>query len=79
MKNFLLALSFVYGIGVSTVSSYYLFIADLPQLDYAVRVGAKDAEMRHRINVATDGTWVLLGNIISVIALAGFNRRQKDS
>ena len=71
MKNFLLSLSAIYGIGVSAVSAYGMFGIDLPALEHAVQVGATNAEQRHRLNVGFEGNWLLLGNLITVVSIAG--------
>lgn len=74
MKNLIFSVFFVYGLGVSTISIYWGLAKDMPALEYALKVGNNDAEMRHRINVFADGTWVLLGNLITVAALSGLRR-----
>ena len=71
MKNLLLSFSAIYGIGVSVVSAYGIFGVDLPQLEHAVQVGATNAEQRHRLNVGFEGNWLLLGNLITVVSIAG--------
>ncbi len=71
MKNLLLFLSAIYGIGASAVSAYGLFAIDLPQLEHAVQVGATNAEQRHRLNVGFEGNWLLLSNLITVVSIAG--------
>ena len=71
MKNFLLSLSAIYGIGVSAISAYGIFGIDLPELEHAVQVGATHAEQRHRLNVGFEGNWLLLGNVITVVSIAG--------
>lgn len=74
MKNLLLVLSAIYGVGVSTVSFYGLFALDLPALEHAVVNGSERAEVRHRLNVAAEGNWILLGNIITVMSIVGLKR-----
>jgi len=76
MKHIIFSFFFVYGIGVSAISVYWGLSKDMPALEYAVKVQDVDAEMRHRINVFADGTWVLLGNLITVGALAGMKRKE---
>ena len=71
MKNILFSLAAIYGIGVSTISAYGLFLLDMPALEYAVESKDQNAELRHRINVFADGTWLLLGNLITITALLG--------
>jgi hypothetical protein len=38
-------------------------------LENAVQNGAQNAEMRHRTNIAAEGTWFLLGNIIAIAGI----------
>lgn len=73
MKNFLLACSFTFGIAVTTASAYW-GVTDMNQLNKAYQLSDGRAELRHRLNVMADGTWLLLGNIISVISLCGMNK-----
>lgn len=79
MKNILLALFSVYGIGVSSVALYWGLAKDMPALEHAVSVQNNNAELRHRINVFADGTWILLGNIITVGSLAAMKRSDTPS
>lgn len=79
MKNLLLALFSIYGIGVSSVALYWGLAKDMPALEHAVSVQNYNAELRHRINVFADGTWILLGNIITVSSLAGMKRNGTPS
>ena len=74
MKNFLLSVCAVYGVSVSCVAAYGFFKIDLPQLEKAVSFGSERAEVRHRINVHAEGNWILFGNIITTIAIAGIKR-----
>jgi|DEB0MinimDraft_10_1074344.scaffolds.fasta_scaffold80431_2 hypothetical protein len=75
MKNFVLTLFALYGIGASAVSFYGMFFLDLPALDQAVATNAENAELRHRLNVSAEGNWILLGNLITVVAISGMSRR----
>ena len=77
MKNFLLISAAMYGIGVSLVSAYGLFFLDMPQLENAVASGSDRAELRHRLNVAAEGNWILFGNLITVISI-GFLSPKKS-
>ena len=74
MKNIVLSIFCVYWLGVSAVSLYWGLLKDMPALEQAVKVGSQNAEMRHRINVFADGTWVLLGNLITVASLIGISK-----
>ena len=73
MKNFLLVLFMLYGGTISSVFLYHGFL-DMKMLNSAFESGHEHAELRHRINVSADGTWILLGNIITLIALASYHR-----
>jgi len=75
LKNLLLTLSCLYGLGVSATSLYWGLFKDLPALEYAVQVQDTNAELRHRINVFADGTWLLLGNLITVSALSRIKKK----
>ena len=75
MKNLFLTLCALYGIVVSSVSLYWGLAKDMPALEYAVHVENKNAELRHRINVFADGTWLLLGNLITVISVSSMKRK----
>ncbi len=74
MKNLLLTLAAFYGAGVSLVSGYGLFNIDMPALEHAVASGSSNAELRHRLNVAAEGNWILLGNLITVASIVGIKR-----
>lgn len=78
MKNIVLSFFCIYGIGVSSLSIYWGLAQDMPALEHAVKVKNHDAEMRHRINVFADGTWVLLGNLVTVAALTGIKKCRCD-
>jgi hypothetical protein len=79
MKNVLLSLFATYGIVVSTVSLHWGLAKDMPALEHAVKVNNTDAELRHRINVFADGTWLLLGNLITVVSVSSMEgKRQID-
>jgi hypothetical protein len=73
MKNFLLSLSALYGVAASAISVYGMFVLDMPALEQAVKSGATNAELRHRLNVSAEGNWILLGNLITVVSIAGMS------
>ena len=77
MKNVCLGLFATYGIVVSSVSLYWGLAKDMPALEHAVRVEHKNAELRHRINVFADGTWLLLGNLITVMSISSIKQKDK--
>lgn len=77
MKNLLFSLFALYGVGVSVVSAYGLFVIDMPALEHSVAVKSKNAELRHRINVAAEGNWILAGNLITVISLSQIRRSDR--
>jgi hypothetical protein len=75
MKKIFFSLVFLYGVlGSAFVAKET--VRDMALLENAVRNGYEHAEMRHRMNVAAEGNWFLLGNLI---AIAGaFGLCQKD-
>ena len=77
MKNCFLGLFATYGIVVSSVSLYWGLAKDMPALEHAVRVEHKNAELRHRINVFADCTWLLIGNLITVISISSIKQKEK--
>ena len=79
MRNFLLVLFSVYGVGVSSISLYWGLAKDMPALEHAVQVENKNAELRHRINVFADGTWLLLGNVITTISISSIKRKEQKA
>lgn len=66
---------FLYGVLGSTYVAYET-TRDMALLENAVQSGAYHAEMRHRTNVAAEGTWFLLGNLIAIAGV--FGMCQKD-
>ena len=76
MKNFLLVFCALYGLSVSVISAYGLFILDMPALENAVAVGNNNAELRHRLNVSAEGNWILFGNIITVLSIVGLKKNR---
>ena len=75
MKNIILAIFCLYGMGVSGISLYWGLMKDMPALEHAVHVNNQNAELRHRINVFADGTWLLMGNLITISALSGLRKK----
>lgn len=61
---------FLYGLLGSSYVAYET-TRDMALLESAVRNGEKHAEMRHRTNVAAEGTWFLLGNLITIAGIFG--------
>lgn len=78
MKNFFLSCSFIFGLGAATVSSYW-GLTDMYQLNKAYETQNNHAELRHRINVFADGTWILLGVMISVVSICGIRKSHGDT
>ena len=78
MKNFLLSLAVIYGIGMSIYGSVW-YLKDIKQLELAVQSGNRHIEMRHRINTWGNVGTILFANLISVTALAGLNSRCPSS
>ena len=79
MKNNFLTLAAIYGIGVSAVSAYGFFYLDMPLLENAVASGSERKEMRHRLNVAAEGNWILLGNLITVVSIGFLSFKKNES
>ena len=75
MRRFFFSLVFLYGVLGSSYVAYET-TRDMVLLENAVQNGAQHAEMRHRTNVAAEGTWFLLGNIIAIAGV--FGMCQKD-
>jgi len=74
----IMALSAIYGVGLSLLFSWALWFQDMPALDHAVKTNEPRAEMRHRINVFADGVWFLLANLIVINSLAAMNQANKS-
>jgi len=75
MRNLFFGLVFLYGLGVSGIVAYET-ARDMKMLENAVASGSRHAEMRHRMNVAAEGNWFLMGNIISVIGALGVRSKK---
>ena len=73
MKNFLLSLAFIYGIGMSAYGLWW-YDKDMGQLEKAVATGNEHVEMRHRINTWGNVGTILLAQIIATTAIAGMSR-----
>lgn len=74
MKRFLFSLIFLYGlIGSGYVA--YETTRDMMLLENAVQNGSQHAEIRHRMNVAAEGNWFLLGNIIAIAGIYGMCKK----
>jgi hypothetical protein len=74
MKRFLFSLIFLYGlIGSGYVA--YETARDMMLLENAVQNGNQHAEIRHRMNVAAEGNWFLLGNIITIASIYGMCKK----
>jgi len=71
MKNFLLSLAFLYGVGMSLYGAQW-YLKDMKVLEEAVRTNNEHIEMRHRINTWGNVHTILMANLISVVAIAGF-------
>ena len=53
------------------------YLKDIKALEVAVRNRNEHVEMRHRINTWGNVHTILMGNLISVIAIAGMNSKQR--
>ena len=70
MRQLFFGLVFLYGVGLSTYFGSW-GIRDMAALEKAVSVGAHHEEMRHRMNVAAEGNWFLLANLIAITGAIG--------
>ena len=70
MRQFFFGLVFLYGVGLSTYFGAW-GVRDMAALENAVATGARHEEMRHRMNVAAEGNWFLLANLIAVTGALG--------
>jgi len=77
MRRFFFSLVFVYGVGLSMYFGSW-GIRDMEALEKAVSVGAHHEEMRHRMNVAAEGNWFLLANLIAITGALGTIGTKKD-
>jgi hypothetical protein len=69
MRKFFFASAAAYGLVMSITMGWWA-IRDYAMLDKVVAAnGSPDIELRHRINSCFEGTWVLLGNIITLMAV----------
>ena len=77
MKNFLLSLAVLYGIGMSIYGSAW-YLKDIKQLEIAVRTGNEHVEMRHRINTWGNVGTILLANLMTIVAITGFESKKQS-
>ena len=75
MKKIFFSLVFLYGVIGSTYVAYET-MRDMALLESAVVNGERHAEMRHRTNVAAEGTWFLLGNLIAIAGVFGMCQKK---
>ena len=73
MKNILLSLAFIYGLGMSVYGLGW-YGKDMAQLNAAVANGDRHVELRHRINTWGNVGTILLAQLIATTALAGMSR-----
>ena len=73
-----MGLSAIYGVGLSLLFSWALWLQDMPALEQAVKANEPRAEMRHRINVFADGVWFLLANLIVINSVAAMVQVNKS-
>ena len=76
MKNFLLSLALIYGLGMSAYGLWW-YDKDMGQLEKAVATGNEHVEMRHRINTWGNVGTILLAQIIATTAIAGMSRSSR--
>ena len=77
MKNFLLSLAAIYGLGMSLYGSSWYF-KDIKQLETAVSAGDQHVELRHRINTWGNVGTILLANLMTIVAITGFDTKKKQ-
>jgi len=70
MRQFFFGLVFLYGVVLSAYFGSW-GIRDMEALEKAVSAGARHEEIRHRMNVAAEGNWFLLANLIAVTGALG--------
>ena len=75
MRQLFFGLVFLYGVIGSGYVAYET-TRDMALLESAVMTGAQHAEMRHRTNVAAEGTWFLLGNLIAIAGAFGMCQKK---
>ena len=76
MKNFLLSLAFIYGLGMSAYGLWW-YDKDMGQLEKAVATGNEHVEMRHRINTWGNVGTILLAQLIATTAIAGMSQASR--
>jgi hypothetical protein len=65
----------IYGVLGSTYVAYET-TRDMALLENAVQNGSHHAEIRHRMNVAAEGNWFLLGNLIAIAGAFGLSKKE---
>jgi hypothetical protein len=75
MRKLFFGLVFIYGVLGSTYVAYET-TRDMILLENAVRTGSHHAEMRHRMNVAAEGNWFLMGNLIAIAGAFGLAKKE---
>ena len=78
MKNFLLSIALVYGLGMSLYGAQW-YLKDMAELERAVQSGNSKIELRHRINTWGNVHTILMANLIAVVALTGFTSARRPS
>lgn len=77
MKNFLLSLAFLYGVGMTFYGANW-YLKDMKMLEIAVQTGNSKIEMRHRINTWGNVGTILMANLIATVAIAGMSPYSKS-
>lgn len=77
MKNLFFGLGIIYGILGSSYVAYET-TRDMAMLESAVKNGYHHEEIRHRMNVASEGNWFLLGNLITITSAIGLCMPKKS-
>ncbi len=73
MKNILLSVAFIYGLGMSVYGLNW-YGKDMTQLNAAVANGNQHVELRHRINTWGNVGTILFAQLIATTALVGMSR-----
>ena len=71
MQKLFFSLVFLYGVLGSGYVAYET-TRDMVMLENAVKNEFHHEEIRHRMNVAAEGNWFLLGNLIAITGAIGF-------
>jgi predicted metalloprotease len=79
MKKVVGKLSVVYGVGLSIYFGSWA-LRDNAALEVAVKADIPSRELRHRINVFSEGVWFLMSNMIVLqgVSMISDNTKKED-